>query len=231
MNVTRISDSLWRWTAPHPAWKPTDESPTGWDRDVGCLLFEPEDGGIILIEPLVPAGAEATFWKHLDRDVERRGGRVRILIANAWHGRSAREVRARYGAAVSVHAHRDVAKDVQADVTHAVEGDVAALPGGVTAHRVFGCDGGECILELPRGQGLVFADAVMEVGGGELRTLPSAWTPKETRDQVQPRLRELLRSLLDRPLERLLPSHGEPVLRDAHAALERAIAAAPKGGG
>jgi hypothetical protein len=36
-------------------------------------------------------------------------------------------------------------------------------------------------------------------------------------------LRELLRPLLELPVERVLVSHGEPVLRDGHAALRRLL--------
>jgi hypothetical protein len=42
----------------------------------------------------------------------------------------------------------------------------------------------------------------------------------------RPGLAELLRPLVDLPIERVLVSHGEPVLRGARAALVRAIAEA-----
>jgi hypothetical protein len=45
----------------------------------------------------------------------------------------------------------------------------------------------------------------------------------------RPGLAELLRPLVDLPIERVLVSHGEPVLTGARAALVRAIAEAQAG--
>jgi len=42
---------------------------------------------------------------------------------------------------------------------------------------------------------------------------------------ARPELRRELRKLLDLPIRMILTSHGEPALADAHAALERALAA------
>ena len=49
-----------------------------------------------------------------------------------------------------------------------------------------------------------------------LRLCPASWLPAGI-DQA--RLRESLRPLLDLPVERVLVSHGKPVLRKGHAAL------------
>ena len=58
MQVDRISDGLWRWTAPHPDWHDDPASPYGgWDRDVACIYHEAPDG-IVLIDPLVPSGED-----------------------------------------------------------------------------------------------------------------------------------------------------------------------------
>ena len=227
--MTRLHDGLWRWTAPHPSWTPSAESPTGWPRDVGSLSFEPAGGGIVLVDPLVPADDAPEFWKHLDADVARRGGRVDVVLTNAWHGRSAREIRARYGGDVHVHAHEDAVKDVQADVTSPFGGEVADLPGGLRAHRVAPCDGGETIVELPEGLGLVFGDVLLGWGEGSVRTMPTSWAPEEDRATFQARLREVLRPMLQRPFARLLVSHGEPVLTGAEAAFEEALEAPAKG--
>jgi len=228
MNATQLADGLWRWTAAHPHWTAAQETPEGWSRIVACTYFEPPDGGVVLIDPLVPADEAPAFWKALDADVERRGGRVAVVLSNAWHGRSAREMRARYCA--TVHAHEVAATDVRADITLPFAGDIAELPGGLRAHRIGSCDGGECIIELPAGAGLVFGDAVLGIGGGKVRTLPSSWTPEAGRKTVQARLREELRPLLDAKFERLLVSHGEPVLEGARAAFEDALVQPPKGG-
>ena len=43
MQVVRVADGLWRWTAYHEEWR--DE--------VGCVYYEAPDA-IVLIDPLVP---------------------------------------------------------------------------------------------------------------------------------------------------------------------------------
>ena len=79
MHVDRLSDGLWRWTAPHPDWR--DEPAVGWERDVACVYHEATDG-ILLLDPLVPSGDEGErFWRHLDQDVERVGLPPTVAVA------------------------------------------------------------------------------------------------------------------------------------------------------
>ena len=98
MEAVRIADGLWRWTAPHPNWEnwPDHEREP---REVGCVYYEAEDA-TVLIDPLVPAGEEDDFFRHLDADVERRGLPVVILLTAEWHRRSADELAARYDARI-----------------------------------------------------------------------------------------------------------------------------------
>jgi len=91
MEVQKLRPGLWRWTAPHPAWRPADD----WPREVGCVYLE-TDAATVLVDPLVPAGEEERFWLALDRDVERRGVPVVVALTAAWHRRSADEVAPRY---------------------------------------------------------------------------------------------------------------------------------------
>ncbi len=233
MQLNELAPGLWWWTSAHPAWKPHDDSPTGWPREVGSVSFEPTSGGgMALVDPLVPADeADArSFYQALDRDVA-RGGEFVIVLTNAWHGRSANELLARYREkpGCQVLAHADAATAVSADLTSTFDGDHAELPLGLRAHRLRACDGGECVIELPEGAGLVFGDALLGVAVGKVRTLPSSWTPEAGRENVQERLREQLRPLLDRPFARLLVSHGAPVLTEAPGALEDALGSPPKG--
>jgi hypothetical protein len=95
MDVQQLADGLWRWTAPHP-------NAANWPRfgppvppEVGCVYYEAPDA-VVLIDPLLPAGEEDEFLAHLDRDVERLGLPVSILLTAAWHERSAATLRERY---------------------------------------------------------------------------------------------------------------------------------------
>ena len=201
MDVHEIAPGLWRWTAPHPDWKPSDaEAGDGWEQDVGCVYLEAADA-TVLIDPLIPAATadRERFLKHLDADVERRGRPVAILLTTESHRRSAPELAERYGAETLVPP----------------AGSQTTLPGGVAAlDAVF-----EVALWIPAHAALVTGDILLGAGDSELRVCPDPWlVPCSPADA-----RERLRPLLDLPVERILVTHGEPVLDGAHAALARAL--------
>jgi hypothetical protein len=81
MDVRQLADGLWRWTT----------------REAGCVYYEAPDA-VVLFDPLVPSGEEERFLVYLDRDVERLGLPVSILLTAERHGRSAQFLRERYGA-------------------------------------------------------------------------------------------------------------------------------------
>jgi hypothetical protein len=92
MDVEQLADGLWRWTA----------------GDAAGVYYEAPDA-VVLIDPLLPAGEEERFLAYLDRDVERLGLPVSILLTDPVHERSAALLRERYGASgrvpESVEAH------------------------------------------------------------------------------------------------------------------------------
>lgn len=198
MDVQELAPGLWRWTAPHPDWEPgpEPESPADWPRAVGCVYYEAPDA-VVLIDPLVPheVAERERFLAALDRDVERVALPVTILLTVPWHERSAAELTARYGAS------RDTA------------------PAGVVALRCEAAD--ETLYWLPAERALVPGDVLIGADGGGIRVCPDSWLPVEA---SPPQLRAALRALLDLPVERILLSHGEPVLADARAALLAALA-------
>jgi hypothetical protein len=57
---------------------------------------------------------------------------------------------------------------------------------------------------------------------GGVRCCPESWLPAGV---GHAELRAALAPLLELPVERVLVSHGTPVLEDGHAALSRALAA------
>lgn len=81
MDVERLADGLWRWTA----------------AGAGSVYYEAPDA-VVLFDPLLPAGEEEKFLAYLDRDIERLGLPVSILLTAARHERSAPVLRERYGA-------------------------------------------------------------------------------------------------------------------------------------
>jgi glyoxylase-like metal-dependent hydrolase (beta-lactamase superfamily II) len=191
VRVQKVAAGLWRWTGLHPEWKPADAGPEGWEQEVGCVYYEAPDA-VVLVDPLAPPEDEERFWRALDRDVERAGKPVRIVLTVSWHGRSAEEVAKRYGAATD-----------------------GPLPSGVEAHTITAAE--ETAYWLPAHGALVFGDAVLGAED-DVRLCPESWL-----DGTLPQLRDELRPLLELPSERLLVSHGEPVLAGGRAALERAL--------
>jgi len=75
---------------------------------------------------------------------------------------------------------------------------------------------------LPAVASLVAGDRLIGAANGGLQVCPQSWLSRVHVNRSG--LVELLRPLLELPIERVLVSHGEPVLHDGNAALVRAIA-------
>ena len=94
--------------------------------------------------------------------------------------------------------------------------------GGTTGRRPEGVEiGAEALSEtvywLPEHAALVCGDVILGRGGG--LSVPRPWVGDRYDEAV-----EALRPLLELPVERVLVTHGEPVLAGALEALERALA-------
>jgi hypothetical protein len=200
--LQEIGPGLWRWTAAHPGWRPgaAPGSPGDWPPEVGSVICHVE-GATVLIDPLVPGGDEALLGA-LDERVAAGPGPVAVLTTIGFHRRSRDALATRYGATTS-RAKRE-------------------LPGGVEARPIRGF--GETIFWLPSHRALVPGDRILGAVGGALRLCPESWLGYLRGDVTADRLALALRPLLELPAERVLVSHGEPVLRDGRAALAAALA-------
>lgn len=192
--MTRIEDGLWRWTTAHPEWSPGAD----WDREVGCVYWETA-GAVVLVDPLVPVDdpARDQFLETLDRDVERLALPVVVLLTCVWHSRSSEELARRYGGDVL--------------------GDGDSLPGGASAVAAPAAD--EVVFWLPGPRTVVPGDVLLGTDDG-LSLCPESWL--QSRGGFA-RLVDDLVPLLDLPVERVLTSHGPPVLTDGRDALARAL--------
>jgi glyoxylase-like metal-dependent hydrolase (beta-lactamase superfamily II) len=148
---------------------------------------------VCLIDPLVPAADADRFWRALDGDVERAGKPVAVVVTVHWHRRSSDEVAARYGA------RREPPAGVERWMIERADEEVFWLP----AHRA-----------------LVVGDVLLGSDGG-LRVCPVSWLGDEP--DYPPGFLPSLRRLLELPIERVLVSHGEPVLASGREALARAL--------
>ena len=163
-------------------------------REVGCVYYEAGDAAV-LIDPLVPADEEDDFFRHLDADVERRGLPVVILLTAGWHRRSADELSARYDARIG-----------------------GTLPQGVEEIAIDGADERQVAYFIQPHATLVVAEIFGVDIDGELYVgrSPALERPDE--------LEASLGRLMKLPIERLLVSHGAPVLEDAKPRMAEALA-------
>ncbi|MFL5960598.1 MAG: hypothetical protein ACJ75G_10060 [Gaiellaceae bacterium] len=193
MEAVRIAEGLWRWTAPHPNWEnwPGREHEP---REVGCVYYGSDDA-TVLVDPLVPAGEEGEFFRHLDADVERRGLPVVILLTAEWHRRSADELAGRYDARIG-----------------------GAPPEGMEEVPIEGADERQVAYFIRPHAALVVAEIFSVDIHGELRVgqSPALARPDE--------LEASLDRIMELPIERLLVSHGEPVLEQAKPRMTEALA-------
>lgn len=209
VEVVRIDEGLWRWSTHYEEWR----------QGVGCVYLEAPDA-IVLIDPLVPEqqAEAARFWEALDRDVERAGVPVHVLVTVFYHVRSADEVVRRYDGRLHVVSRARTAIGKRTDVAADVFRPGDPLPGGVEA--LSSGRATEVVYWIPRHRALVPGDVILGREGGGLRLCPESWLPSSI---GHAKLRAALRPLLELPVERVLVSHGEPVTRNAHARLAEAL--------
>ncbi len=100
------------------------------------------------------------------------------------------------------------------------------LPLGLTVHRIGNPVRQELPLFLAEWRALAFGDAIVGVEGG-LRV----WVEKRVDERrlrwFRERLVPSLQGLLELPVDRVLVTHGDPVLSGGHEALVDALAAPP----
>jgi hypothetical protein len=77
---------------------------------------------------------------------------------------------------------------------------------------------------LAKPRALVAGDRLLGAPGGGLRICPESWLAYLSSGLTSAELRERLRPLLELPVERVLVSHGEPVLSGGRKALEALLA-------
>jgi hypothetical protein len=192
-----------------------------------------------LIDPLLPATAEddrhgtdgrpdtRAEVEHLLDGLVRKAKRLEIMITVPYHARSAEELLTRYRDALptTIWGHRAVAKRFRDPATTLSEiepgkavGRDDALALAIGKPRRF-----EMPLFFPAHRALAFGDAVIGTDGG-LRVWQQGSTDPAWYERVfVPTMRPLLR----RDFERVLTTHGDPVLHDGRRALEAALAAGP----
>ena len=179
---------------------------TAWNdecqSDVGCLAVGTDDR-LVLVDPLDPP-SELSQPAH-------------VLLTIHWHSRSAK--------APHVWAHERTAKLLASrgvELTDAIGS--GSLPGGIQAIET--ALRGEVVYWLPGQQAVAVGDVLLGAGAKPhaadepLRLCPERWLGKATHED----LRASCAPLLELPVERVLVSHGEPVLGGGGRALATVLA-------
>jgi hypothetical protein len=221
--LTEIASGIHRWSARHPEWRPKNV----WGEDVASFALV--TGGVLsLVDPLLPpAGSDEQerVVEDVDALVE-RARRVEILITVPYHARSSLDVLERYGTRlpVEVWGHPSVERRLGASVPlNPIE------PGGqagavARAQRIGSPVRQETPLFFPDHRALAFGDTVIGIEG-RLRVWQSV-----NRDQerwYRERFIPSLRPLLDLDAERVLVTHGPPILEGGRRKLAEALEAGP----
>ena len=212
-----IASGLWYWTARHPEWHPGE-----FGAEVGSYAAEAGED-LLLIDPLLPAVDPEPVLELLDRLAANRS--VHALITIGYHVRSAEELCKRYGGRVYGPSTCESRLGDTALLTELVPD--APGPAGVTAFPIGRPRRSERPLWLPSHRALAFGDALVATPEGELRV----WVQDPVDDKrlrwYRERFAPTLDPLLELPVERVLVTHGEPVLEDGAQALREAVAAEP----
>jgi glyoxylase-like metal-dependent hydrolase (beta-lactamase superfamily II) len=214
----QLADGLWRWTARHPEWHPGE-----FGSEVASFALT-AGHETVLVDPLLPPEPEAV----LDLVERRLGERLAILITIPYHVRSSEEIRRRFRGRVetTIWGHRACRKRLSEDAGFRAFEPGDELPAGASAYKIGKPRRYETPLLLPSHNALVFGDAVAEVDGA-LRVWSGERVDADVARFYRERFNPTLEPLLELDFERVLVTHGHPVMSDGPAALERALRADP----
>jgi hypothetical protein len=209
-----LAPRLSYWTARHPEWHPGD-----FGAEVGSFAAEAGDD-LLLIDPLV-----ADDGASLDPLVRER---VAILVTIGYHVRSSAALWERWhgDVPVTIHGPPQAGRRLSGGAAEAFSvlepGEEG--PAGVRAFAIGRPRRGERPLWVPSHDALAFGDAVVVTPEGELRM----WAQEPDRAAFfRDRFAPTLAPLLELPVQRVLVTHGAPVLDGAAEALRRAVDAPP----
>jgi hypothetical protein len=213
VRVRELAPGLWRWTARHGEWHPGE-----WGAQVASFAVDAGDV-TLLVDPLLPDDDAAVLER---LDALTGGGRAAIIVTIPYHTRSAEPLSERYDA--PVHGHPAVGKRLRkASRLRPLE----ELPGGARAYPIGKPRRFEMPVHLPSHRALVFGDAIVTTPEGDLRIWHTDRVDDARASWYRERFVPTLQPLRQLDLERILVTHGEPVLQDGSAALEEALTARP----
>ena len=195
MSVAEVAPGLRRWTSFHDH----------WEEEVGSVAVDTADG-LVLIDPIEPP-PELAKPAH-------------VLFTIYWHARSGAELKG--ARAWSSARSRKPLENRGISVTDVVDPE-AELPGGIRTFQT--ARAAEVVYWLPEQRAVVVGDVLLGAGAkpratdDPLRLCPERWLGASTHAD----LRSALAPLLELPVERVLVSHGAPVLANGKRELARVL--------
>lgn len=178
------------------------------------------NGETLLVDALV-MGADDPALGALDDLV---GGRVRILVSKPFHTRSAELLWRRYDRAQArIYGHAEVATRLSGTSGFEAVSGGDDVGGVARFHSIGTPPRSEQPIEIPDLRALVFGDAVVEAGGGELRVWEDPVDSERRRRWWRERYLPSLERLAALEPEHVLVTHGQPTLSEGAAALRHAL--------
>ncbi len=179
---------------------------------------------MLLLDPLV-AAVEDPVIGVLDNLVR---SRVRILVTMPYHTRSSEWLWRRYRSTKArIYGHPAVSSrlgDVSGFEAITAGDDIAGV---ARFHAIGSPPRSQQPIEIPAVRALVFGDAVVETGDGELRVWEDPVDSEDRRRWWHTRYLPTLQRLTDLDIDHVLVTHGQPAIGDGKAALQRALERAP----
>ncbi len=213
----QIDDDIWRWTARHPEWHPA-----GFGDEVASYAVR-TDGVALVIDPLLPSDPAPAH--ELVNEIA-GGGEIAVLITMPYHVRDAERIRLEHGKRCTIWGHEACTGRLERRAQFNAVTPETELPAGVRAYAIGSPRRTEQPLWIPSHDALVFGDAVIETKG-RLRVWEDPLDGERRTRWYRERFVPTLKPLLELAPERVLVTHGEPVLEDATTKLASALRSKP----
>jgi glyoxylase-like metal-dependent hydrolase (beta-lactamase superfamily II) len=182
------------------------------------------ESDLLLVDPLVD-GADDPVVEALDDLVS---DSVRILVTMPYHTRSAEWLWRRYrNAKARIYGHPAVATRLgdASGLTSVLGG--SAVDGIARFHSIGRPHRSQQPIEIPAVRALVFGDAIVEIGDGDLRIWAAPPDSDRRRTWWNSAYHPSLERLAGLDIEHVLVTHGRPAIGNGKEALQHALRSAP----
>ncbi len=220
MSAAELAPGLWRWTARHPDWHPADD----FGAEVASYALVAGDE-LLLVDPLLGDGDHDGAGAVLERldALAAAATSTHILITIGYHVRSAEPLGDRYAA--HIYGPKTVANRLADTKAFTILQPGVPGPAGTVAYAIGSPRRTEPRSGCPAQRARLRRRAVTNPAG-KLRMGPK---PRDAQQIAfyRSRFAPTLDPLRDLPAQRILTTHGPPILHDGAAVLAAALNADP----